>query len=70
MKKTYRKPAISTGLEKVGFPTVLAIGAVSAAVGAASVAVGKMIGNIAPQDNNIDQLAYSYRLEVKGAYND
>ncbi|KOR29034.1 hypothetical protein TI04_09585 [Achromatium sp. WMS2] len=43
-KKQYNKPvALSTNINE-GVPTMLAIGAVSAAIAAASIAVGKMVG--------------------------
>lgn len=45
MKTRYSKPILKAQYSRAGLPTVLAVGAVSAAVGAASVAVGKMVGN-------------------------
>ncbi len=47
MKKVYVKPMVMNNNGTVyGLPTVLAVGAVAAAVGASSVAVGKLVGNI------------------------
>lgn len=43
-KKTYTKPIVVSNNANTGLPTVLAIGAVSAAIAAASVAVARMVG--------------------------
>lgn len=43
--KKYKTPAIMSADYNNGFPTVLAVAAVSTAVGAASVALGKLIGD-------------------------
>lgn len=43
-KKTYTKPIVLSNNGNTGLPTVLAIGAASAAFAAASVAVGRMVG--------------------------
>jgi len=54
MKQSYVKPIIiDTNGTVYGFPTVLAVGAVAAAVGASSVAVGKMIGNDIARYKNV-----------------
>lgn len=67
MKKHYNKPTVFADIGKVGFPTVLAIGAVSAAVGAASVAVGKMVGKIDTQQKNRNfKLTCASHLAIKG----
>ncbi|MDT1012015.1 hypothetical protein IHE26_02020 [Plesiomonas shigelloides] len=66
MKKKYTKPVISTDIGKVGFPTVLAIGAVSAAVGAASVAVGRMVGSLSPMDKSTNILTSVSKIKTRG----
>ncbi|MCR3966772.1 hypothetical protein [Aeromonas veronii] len=67
MKKYYNKPTIFADIGKVGLPTVLAIGAVSAAVGAASVAVGRMVGKIDTQQKNHNfKSTCTSHLTIKG----
>lgn len=65
MKKVYKKPNAANEVGQVGFPTVLAIGAASAAFGAASVAVGKMVGSILPTEKaNLMRLPYNELVTI------